>query len=87
MEVFQTFATILGLTALFGFLNERLLGLQQTVGVMVIALAFTLVLAVLNAFGITSLFVQSKPSFPGSSSTNLSSTACCASSSSPAAST
>ncbi|MDH3792760.1 MAG: cation:proton antiporter, partial [Rhodospirillales bacterium] len=58
MEIFQTVAIILGLTALFGFLNERVLGLQQTVGLMVIALAFTLVLAVLNAFGITSLFVQ-----------------------------
>jgi CPA1 family monovalent cation:H+ antiporter len=58
VELFQTVAVILGLTALFGFLNERMLGLQQTIGLMVIALAFTLVLAVLNGLGITSLFVQ-----------------------------
>ena len=58
MEIFQTVAVILGLTALFGVLNERLVGLQQTIGLMVIALAFTVVLAALNALGITSLFVQ-----------------------------
>ncbi len=32
MEVFQTVATVLALTAFFGFLNERLVGLQQVIG-------------------------------------------------------
>ena len=58
MEAFQTIAAILGLTAMFSFLNERWLGLQQTIGLMVIALVFTLALGLLNAFGFTSLFVQ-----------------------------
>ena len=38
MDVSVTVATLLGLTALFNFLNERFLRLQQTIGLMLIAL-------------------------------------------------
>jgi CPA1 family monovalent cation:H+ antiporter len=51
-------AAILGLTALFNFLNERFLRLQQTIGLMVIALLCTIVLGILNALGIASYFSE-----------------------------
>ncbi len=51
MSVFLTIATVLGLTALFGYVNERFLGLQQTIGLMVLALAGTLAIGVLRATG------------------------------------
>ena len=38
MDVSVTVATLLGLPALFNFLNERFLRLQQTIGFMMIAL-------------------------------------------------
>jgi hypothetical protein len=41
MPVLLTIAAILGLTALFSYLNERFLGLQQTIGLMLLALGFT----------------------------------------------
>lgn len=53
MQVFMTLAVILGLTALFSYINERFLHLQQTIGLMVLALGFTLVLMVLSALGMT----------------------------------
>ena len=53
MQVFMTLAVILGLTALFSYINERFLHLQQTIGLMVLALGFTLVLMVLSAMGMT----------------------------------
>jgi CPA1 family monovalent cation:H+ antiporter len=52
MSVFSTVAAILGLTALLGYLNERFLGLQQTIGLMVLALGLTLVFGVASALGI-----------------------------------
>ena len=51
MSVFLTIAVVLGLTALFAFLNERFLGLQQTIGLMLIAVVFTVALAILDAAG------------------------------------
>ena len=52
MSILLTAAIIMGLTAVFSLLNERLLGLQQTIGLVVIALVSTLGLALLNAAGI-----------------------------------
>lgn len=52
MGLFATIAIVLGLTALFGFINERYLGLQQTIGLMVLALIGTLVVGVLKTVGI-----------------------------------
>lgn len=52
MSVFATISVTLGLTALFSFLNERFLRLQQTIGLMVLALGCTVVLGILNATGI-----------------------------------
>ena len=57
MHTFLTVAAILGLTALFSYVNERFLRLQQTIGLMVLALVFTLVLMALNALGLTDAFV------------------------------
>jgi CPA1 family monovalent cation:H+ antiporter len=45
-------ASLLVLAALLSYLNQRLLGLPTTIGVMATALAFSLVLAVLDAFGL-----------------------------------
>lgn len=56
MSLFLTVAAILGLAALFSFVNERLLGLEQTIGLVVIAFGAMLVLALLNALGVTRPF-------------------------------
>jgi CPA1 family monovalent cation:H+ antiporter len=53
-----TIAIVFGLTALFSILNERLLGLQQTIGLMVIALLGTLALALLDSTGVASYFLR-----------------------------
>ncbi|MEA3274250.1 MAG: sodium:proton antiporter [Pseudomonadota bacterium] len=53
MQAFLTIAAILGLTALFSYTNERFLRLQQTIGLMLLALGFTLVLMTLNALGLS----------------------------------
>ncbi len=58
MHTFLTVAAILGLTALFSYVNERFLRLQQTIGLMVLALVFTLVLMALNTLGLTDAFVR-----------------------------
>ncbi|MEA3277275.1 MAG: hypothetical protein U9Q81_18740 [Pseudomonadota bacterium] len=47
MQAFLTIAAILGLTALFSYINERLLRLQQTIGLMLLAIGATLTGAVL----------------------------------------
>jgi hypothetical protein len=41
MQTFLTVAAILGLTALFSYVNERFLRLQQTIGLMVLALTIS----------------------------------------------
>ena len=51
MDVFVTLAVLMGLAALFSFLNERLLHLEKTIGFMVLALAMTLLLWGLEAVG------------------------------------
>ena len=62
MQAFLTVAAILGLTALFSYINERFLRLQQTIGLMVLALGFTLVLMLLNTLGLADAFARSRPS-------------------------
>ncbi len=58
MQAFMTIAAILGLTALFSYINERFLHLQQTIGLMVLALVFTLALMGLNALGLGETFAR-----------------------------
>jgi CPA1 family monovalent cation:H+ antiporter len=58
MGIFLTLALIMGLTALFSVVNERFLRLQQTIGLMLIALACTLVLALLSSAGLTGAFTE-----------------------------
>ncbi|MEM7025956.1 MAG: cation:proton antiporter, partial [Pseudomonadota bacterium] len=53
MEAFTTIATLFGLAALFGWLNERFLHLEQTIGLMLLALILSALLGALNAFGVT----------------------------------
>ena len=55
MEVFTTIAVLLGLTALFSFVNENLLRLEKTIGLMVLALVMSLILAGLNLAGVIDL--------------------------------
>lgn len=55
-----TIAIVLGLTALFSFINERFLGLQQTIGLLVIALTCTVLLAILDSTGLASLFLNER---------------------------
>ena len=52
MSLFLTVAVILGLTAVFSYLSDRLLHLEQTIGLMVLALLLTFALMALNALGL-----------------------------------
>ena len=52
MELFNIIAVLVTLTALFGFINYRYIGLPVTIGVMLIALALSLVLIMLGIIGI-----------------------------------
>jgi CPA1 family monovalent cation:H+ antiporter len=56
----MTIAIVFGLTALCSVVNERWLGLQQTIGLMLMALVGSLVLALLSSAGLTSYFIQEK---------------------------
>ncbi len=56
MNAIAVVAAVLFLTALFNLLNDRFVRLQQTIGLMLIALLFTLALAGLNGLGLTRLF-------------------------------
>jgi CPA1 family monovalent cation:H+ antiporter len=58
MQVLLTISAILGLTALFSYINERFLRLQQTIGLMLLALGFMLVLMLLNALGLGDGFAE-----------------------------
>ena len=64
MQVLLTVAAILGLTALFSYINERFLQLQQTIGLMLLALGLMLVLMFLNAvlFVVIGLHIAIVPS-------------------------
>ena len=52
MDLFQVIAILVALTALFAYLNHRFVHLHPSVGVMVIALALSLVLIALNELGL-----------------------------------
>jgi len=52
MQIFITLSIILGLTALFAYVNARVLHLQETIGLMALALGFTILLMLLDAFGL-----------------------------------
>jgi CPA1 family monovalent cation:H+ antiporter len=55
MELFATVAALLGITALLAYFNERLIGLPTTIGVMLIALAISVVVLVLGSLGVLSI--------------------------------
>ena len=50
MNLFLSVAILLGLAALFGFINERFLRLQATIGLMLLALSMELALKTWYAF-------------------------------------
>jgi CPA1 family monovalent cation:H+ antiporter len=52
VSLFLAMSLILALSAAFSYLNERLLGLQQTIGLMLLALCFTLLMMGLSVLGI-----------------------------------
>jgi hypothetical protein len=87
LSVFVTVAAVMGLTALLGYLNERFLGLQQTIGLMLLALGFTVVLGLASAAESSAASRASGPSSASSRSIIRSCKACCVSCCSPAAST
>ena len=55
MELFATVAALLAITALLAYLNERVIGLPTTIGVMLIALAISVVVLVLGSLGVLSI--------------------------------
>lgn len=52
MEIFNILAILVTLTALFSYVNHRYIGLPVSIGVMLIALAMSLVLIMLDALGL-----------------------------------
>ena len=58
MQVLLTVAALFGLTALFSYVNERFLKLQQTIGLMLMALVLTVVLMLLNMLGLSESFAE-----------------------------
>jgi amino acid transporter len=69
MQVLLTIAAIFGLTALFSYFNERFLKLQQTIGLMLLAVGLTLVLMLVNLLGLSNFSRRSRPSLRSSPST------------------
>ena len=55
MELFATVAALLAITAVLAYLNERLIGLPTTIGVMLISLAISLVVLALGSLGVLSI--------------------------------
>lgn len=55
MELFAIVAVLLAITAGLAYLNERLIGLPTTIGVMLIALAISAVILILGSLGLLSL--------------------------------
>ncbi len=53
MNLLNTITVLVCLSAVFGYLNYRLLGLPTKIGLMVIALAMSLVLVALNSLGVS----------------------------------
>jgi len=55
MEIIDLIAILITLTALFAYLNERFVKLPTTVGVMIVALCFSLVVLALGKLGVGNL--------------------------------
>lgn len=55
MNLFELIALLLGLSAAFAYFNARLLHLPTTIGVMAIALAFSLALVATQSLGLPGL--------------------------------
>ena len=55
MELFAIVAVLLAITAGLAYLNERLIGLPTTIGVMLIALAISAVILILGSLGLLSI--------------------------------
>ena len=55
MEMFSIVAVLLAITAALAYLNERLIGLPTTIGVMLVALAISVILLVLGSLGVLSI--------------------------------
>lgn len=55
MELFTIVAVLLAITAALAYLNERLVGLPTTIGVMLIAMAISVVVLILGSFGVLSI--------------------------------
>ena len=51
MDLYYTLAILVTLTALFGYINHKFLGLPVTIGVMLIALILSLVIILLGMLG------------------------------------
>ncbi len=58
MPILLTVAAILGLTALFSYINARFLHLPTTIGLMLLALTFTLALMLLDGRGLAGAFAR-----------------------------
>ncbi len=54
-ELFDVFAVVISLTAVFSFVNFRFLRLPTAIGVMVIAMAASVTLLVLENFGVSAI--------------------------------
>lgn len=52
MDLFNILAVLITLTAIFSYINHRYIGLPVTIGVMLIALLFSLLLNLLGIFGL-----------------------------------
>ncbi|MDJ0948356.1 MAG: cation:proton antiporter, partial [Alphaproteobacteria bacterium] len=52
MDLFATVAVLLGLAALFSYINEEFLHLEKTIGLMVLALAMSALVWILSALGV-----------------------------------
>ncbi len=52
MDVFTTIAVLFGLAALFAWLNDRFLHLEQTIGLMLLALILSALIATADVFGL-----------------------------------
>jgi len=62
MDLFIVLAIILGLSGLFSYINERLLHLETSIGLMLLALGVSIFAAVLGAFG-TMEFIDAQRQF------------------------
>jgi CPA1 family monovalent cation:H+ antiporter len=60
LNLFSTLAAVLGLTAFLNYVNERYLRLPQTIGLMMLALGVTVLLAVAGRLGVLGDFSELK---------------------------